>query len=107
MPTVRPGPGICETVSRSAFEDRREKAVGAVHVRPELEILLHIEGDPLFLKHVAHRLQMEMRMAGQKPPGDSAIFLVQNAAGRVDEPSSGLHQPRGPGEYRVLLLDEL
>src|SRR5690242_4579881 len=97
----------CETVSCSSFEDRREEAVGAVQMRPKLEIFLHMEGDPLFLKHLARGLQMELRVTRQKPFGDPAVFLFQNAAGRVDEPSSGPDEPGSPGEYRVLLLDKL
>ena len=49
----------------------------------------------------------EIRMRGEKRGNDVVVFLGQHAARRVDEPAAGLHERRGVGEDRSLLLREL
>src|SRR5258706_15628003 len=75
---------------RASLEDRGKKTIGAVPVGPELEVLVHIEVDPLFFQYFSGGPQPELRVTGKKALGDAAVLLIENAARGVDEPPSGL-----------------
>src|SRR5260221_140724 len=92
--------------SGDTLEHRGKDAGGHMPMRPKLEILLHLEPDAAFFKHIARASQREWGIA-QEILDNSSVFLVENAAGSIDEPPARLHQPCGPGENRFLLFHEL
>src|SRR5437899_7406494 len=99
--------GASSCASGAALEDGGKKPVGAMTVGPDLEIFAHIEVDALFLKDVYGGYQPKLRVARQKCLCDVAIFLIEDAAGRVDKPPPRLHQPGRRGEQRRLLARQL
>src|SRR5882672_7982652 len=92
--------------SRDTLERRGEEAVGGMPMRPKLEIFFHLEPDAAFFKHFARASQREWGIA-QEILDNPTVFLVENAAGGINEPPARLHQPRGGGENRFLLFHEL
>src|SRR5712691_4916437 len=92
--------------SRDTLERRGEEAVGAMPMRPKVEILFHLEPNAAFFKHFARASQREWGIT-QEILDNPAVFLVENAAGGIGEPPARLHQPCGAGENRFLLFHEL
>ena len=66
-------------------------------VWPKLEILLHVEPDAAFFKHIARRPQLESGIA-EEILDNPAVFFLEDAAGGINEPPARLHEPRGGGE---------
>src|SRR5258708_39668155 len=64
-----------------------------------------MEPDTAFFKHFARRAQLELSIA-QKILDDPAVFLLEDAAGGINEPPARLHESRGGGENRSLLFHE-
>ncbi len=74
---------------------------------PDLEEFTHVEADPLLLEYIGGGYQPKLSVAGEKIFGGPPVLLVENAAGRVDQPPSRLDQPRRSSEQRPLLANEL
>src|SRR5882762_8516460 len=92
--------------SSDTLEHRGEEAVGSMPMRPKVEIFFDVELDAAFFKHFARASEREWGIA-QEILDNPAVFLVENAAGSIDEPPARLHQPCGTGENRFLLFHQL
>jgi len=71
-------------------------------MRPQTQPLLFgASAQPLRLMHLgtrqqlAHRQGFEVGMLGAERLGDPFVFLLQQAAGGVDQPATGLEEPGG------------
>src|ERR1700730_19001127 len=80
------------TTSRSAFENRSEEPIAAVHVRIESEHRASIERDVGALQFRGCIALRELRMGCQEAIDDGLVFVAQHAAGCVNQSATGLYQ---------------
>src|SRR5687767_5709745 len=76
-------------------------------MRPQAQALARGELDALSRQELVARKAPEPRVCGGEVVGDRLVFLFEDAAGGIDEPSPRLHQGAGRSEDRTLLLREL
>src|SRR5260221_9258081 len=76
----------------AALENRRKERIGAVPMRKELEVLPCNEVDPLRFKQFFTGNQLEFRLTGAEGGDHRLVLLLEQAAGRVDEPAAGFHE---------------
>src|SRR5688572_8638969 len=83
------------------------KAVHALEVRRKAQALPRIEGDARRGERLGARKWPEFRVLAQEIVGHRVVFLLQDTARRVDQTTTGLHQPRGGFENRALFRNQL
>src|SRR5688572_14439827 len=89
--------------SRSALEHGGKKAIRVVQMWPKPQTLAGIERDALHGQHRRCGKRTEFRMDSLEGVRYRIVFLVQDTAGGINQPTTRLHQARAGGEDRALL----
>src|SRR5687767_1037453 len=85
----------------------RKKAVRAVEVRKKAQALPGIERDALRVKKFRTGKRREFGMLAREIVRNGVIFLLQEAAGGVNQPSAVSYQARRTAQDGALLCREL
>src|SRR5688572_28823449 len=104
-----PSPGFLRKSlgQRNFYKTCGIKAVHALEVRRKAQALTRIEGDARRGERRGARKRAEFRVLAQETVGHGVVFLLQDTARRVDQTTTGLHQPGGGLENRALFRSQL
>src|ERR1700760_1508314 len=95
------GKVVCMDLAENAGADGFvEEAVGRVAVRPQREVVAHLQLDALLGEHVTRGHEREVRVIGEELLHDCLVFRLENRARRVDESPALLHETRRARENR-------